>query len=136
MSVKRLDIEDYLKYDYNDLLVKMTDNEIDKVAEWCNKLINEQQKIENNIINKVEDIMTEARDKLDEFYQGAFDTDFMNFNREDLFDGYGVERYTIETALKKLRPDFPFFENLDKSERKKMINILINSLRETGAYWN
>ena len=44
--------------------------------------------------------------------------------------------YTVDEAVKKLRPDFPFFENLDSFERENLIDTLIDSLDAFGAYWD
>lgn len=58
------------------------------------------------------------------------------FDEEDFSDCEDNIDYTIEEAVKKLYPDFPFFENLGSFERENLIDTLVDSLDRFDAYWD
>lgn len=137
MSVNKSDVEFYIERDYGDFLERMTDDEIDDVLSWCNKLIRTRQKIENDIKTNIEIAISELKDRFDELYNGNIDISFITeFNMDDIIDADGNFNYTVDEAVKKLRPDFPFFENLDSFERENLIDTLIDSLDAFCTYWD
>lgn len=137
MSVNKSDVEFYIERDYGDFLERMTDDEVDDVVNWCNKLIRTRQKIENDIKTNIKIAISELKDRFDELYNGNIDISFITeFDMDGITDTDGNFNYTVEEAVNKLRPDFPFFENLDSFERENLIDTLIDSLDAFGAYWN
>ena len=137
MSVNKSDVEFYIERDYGDFLERMTDDEIDDVLNWCNKLIRTRQKIENDIKTNIEIAISELKDRFDELYNGNIDISFITeFDMDNVTDTDDNFNYTVDEAVKKLRPDFPFFENLDSFERENLIDTLIDSLDAFGAYWD
>lgn len=137
MSVNKSDVEFYIERDYGDFLERMTDDEIDDVLNWCNKLIRTRQKIENDIKTNIEIAISELKDRFDELYNGNIDISFITeFDMDNITDTDDNFNYTVDEAVKKLRPDFPFFENLDSFERENLIDTLIDSLDAFGAYWD
>lgn len=137
MSVNKSDVEFYIERDYGDFLERMTDDEIDDVVEWCNKVIKKRQKIEKDVLTNIEIAVSEMKDKIDELYHGNIDISFITmFDEEDFSDCEDNIDYTIETAVKKLYPDFPILENLDSFERENLIDTLVDSLDRFNAYWD
>lgn len=136
MSIKKKDIQYFIQKECNNFVGKITKDEIYDLVEWCNRLIKERQKIEDDIVSKIRVALSEAKEQIDNFYKGAFDTDFMLFSRSDLYDGYGVEIYTIEMAVEKIHFSFPYFTNLDTIERKKLMDTLVEFLDANGAFWD
>nr|DAE45515.1 MAG TPA: hypothetical protein [Caudoviricetes sp.] len=137
MSVNKNDIEFYIEREYGDFLERMTDDEIDDVVEWCNRVIEERQKIEKDILTNIKIAMSEAKDTIEELYHGKIDISFITmFDEEDFSDCEDNIDYTIETAVKKLYPDFPILENLDSFERENLIDTLVDSLDRFDAYWD
>lgn len=137
MSINKSDVEFYIERDYGDFLERMTDDEIDDVLSWCNKLIRTRQKIENDIKTNIEIAISELKDRFDELYNGNIDISFITeFNMDNIIDADGNFNYTVDEAVKKLRPNFPFFENLDSFERENLIDTLIDSLDAFSAYWD
>lgn len=137
MSVNKSDVEFYIERDYGDFLERMTDDEIDDVVEWCNRVIRTREKIENDIIRNIEIAISELKDRFDELYNGNIDISFITeFDMDDINDADDNFNYTVDEAVKKLRPDFPFFENLDSFERENLIDTLIDSLDAFDAYWD
>lgn len=137
MSVNKSDVEFYIERDYGDFLERMTDDEIDDVVEWCNKLIRTRQKIEKDVLTNIKIAMSEAKDTIEELYHGKIDISFITmFDEEDFSDCEDNIDYTIETAVKKLYPDFPILENLDSFERENLIDTLVDSLDRFDAYWD
>lgn len=135
MSVNKNDVEFYIERDYGDFLERMTDDEIDDVVDWCNKVIEERQKVENDILRNINIAMSEARDKIDDLYAGNVDTSFITmYDESDFCDSNDNFDYTIEIAVKKLYPDFPIFENLDSFERENLIDTLVNALNLFNQY--
>mgnify|MGYP006871886647 CR=1 FL=1 len=135
MSVNKSDVEFYIERDYSDFLERMTDDEVNDVVEWCNRVITAREKIENDIITNIEIALSEAKDKIDELYAGSVDISFITmYDKVDFCDSDDNFNYTIEMAVKKLRPDFPFFENLDSFERENLIDTLIDSLNVFCVY--
>lgn len=137
MSVNKSDIEFYIERDYGDFLERMTDDEIDDVVEWCNKVIKKRQKIEKDVLTNIKIAMSEAKNTIEELYHGKIDISFITmFDEEDFSDCEDNIDYTIEEAVKKLYPDFPFFENLGSFERENLIDTLVDSLDRFDAYWD
>lgn len=137
MSVNKSDVEFYIERDYSDFLERMTDDEIDDVVEWCNKVIKKRQKIEKDVLTNIKIAMSEANDTIEELYHGKIDISFITmFDEEDFSDCEDNIDYTIETAVKKLYPDFPILENLDSFERENLIDTLVDSLDRFDAYWD
>lgn len=137
MSVNKSDVEFYIEREYNDFLESMTDNEIDDVVEWCNKLIRTRQKIEKDVLTNIKIAMSEVKNTIEELYHGKIDISFITmFDEEDFSDCEDNIDYTIEEAVKKLYPDFPFFENLDSFDRENLIDTLVDSLDRFDAYWD
>ena len=137
MSVNKNDVEFYIERDYGDFLERMTDDEIDDVVEWCNKVIKKRQKIEKDVLTNIKIAMSEANDTIEELYHGKIDISFITmFDEEDFSDCEDNIDYTIETAVKKLYPDFPILENLDSFERENLIDTLVDSLDRFDAYWD
>lgn len=137
MSVNKSDVEFYIERDYGDFLERMTDDEIDDVVEWCNKVIKKRQKIEKDVLTNIKIAMSEAKDTIEELYHGKIDISFITmFDEEDFSDCEDNIDYTIETAVKKLYPDFPILENLDSFERENLIDTLVDSLDRFDAYWD
>lgn len=137
MSVNKNDVEFYIERDYGDFLERMTDDEIDDVVEWCNKVIKKRQKIEKDVLTNIKIAMSEAKDTIEELYHGKIDISFITmFDEEDFSDCEDNIDYTIETAVKKLYPDFPILENLDSFERENLIDTLVDSLDRFDAYWD
>lgn len=137
MSVNKSDVEFYIERDYGDFLERMTDDEIDDVIEWCNKVIKKRQKIEKDVLTNIKIAMSEANDTIEELYHGKIDISFITmFDEEDFSDCEDNIDYTIETAVKKLYPDFPILENLDSFERENLIDTLVDSLDRFDAYWD
>lgn len=137
MSVNKSDIEFYIERDYGDFLERMTDDEIDDVVEWCNKVIKKRQKIEKDVLTNIKIAMSEAKNTIEELYHGKIDISFITmFDEEDFSDCEDNIDYTIEEAIKKLYPDFPLFENLDSFERENLIDTLVDSLDRFDAYWD
>lgn len=137
MSVNKSDIKFYIERDYGDFLERMTDDEIDDVVEWCNKVIKKRQKIEKDVLTNIKIAMSEAKNTIEELYHGKIDISFITmFDEEDFSDCEDNIDYTIEEAVKKLYPDFPFFENLDSFERENLIDTLVDSLDRFDAYWD
>lgn len=137
MSVNKSDVEFYIERDYGDFLERMTDDEIDDVVEWCNKVIKKRQKIEKDVLTNIKIAMSEANDTIEELYHGKIDISFITmFDEEDFSDCEDNIDYTIETAVKKLYPDFPILENLDSFERENLIDTLVDSLDRFDAYWD
>lgn len=135
MSVNKSDVEFYIEREYGDFLERMTDDEIDDVVEWCNRLITTREKIENDIIRNIEIAMSEMKDRFDELYHGKIDISFITeYDIGDINDADGNFDYTVEEAVKKLYPDFPIFENLDSFERENLIDTLIDSLDRFNQY--
>ena len=66
MNVSKNDIEFYIKREFSDFLEKMTDDEINEITHWCDALIRQRQKIENDIIRNIEIALSEAKDKIKE----------------------------------------------------------------------
>lgn len=135
MTVNKSNIEFYIEREFSDFLERMTDDEINKVTDWCNALIKKRQKLENDIITNVNITLSEAEDKVNELYHndyinrliGRIDEDYII---DEIFD------YTIEKAVSWLYPDFPIFENLDSFERENLIDYLLDSLEEFEMYWD
>ena len=135
MTVNKSNIEFYIEREFSDFLERMTDDEINKVTDWCNALIKKRQKLENDIITNVNIALSEAEDKVNELYHndyinrliGRIDEDYII---DEIFD------YTIEKAVSWLYPDFPIFENLDSFERENLIDYLLDSLEEFEMYWD
>ena len=137
MSVNKNDVEFYIEREFSDFLERMTDDEIDDVVSWCNRVIEERQKIEKDVLTNIKIAMSEAKDTIEELYHGKIDISFITmFDEEDFFDCEDNIDYTIETAVKKLYPDFPILENLDSFERENLIDTLVDSLDRFDAYWN
>lgn len=137
MSVNKSDVEFYIEREYGDFLERMTDDEIDDVVEWCNKVIKKRQKIEKDVLTNIKIAMSEANDTIEELYHGKIDISFITmFDEEDFSDCEDNIDYTIETAVKKLYPDFPILENLDSFERENLIDTLVDSLDRFDAYWD
>lgn len=137
MSVNKSDIEFYIERDYGDFLERMTDDEIDDVVEWCNKVIKKRQKIEKDVLTNIKIAISEAKNTIEELYHGKIDISFITmFDEEDFSDCEDNIDYTIEEAVKKLYPDFPFFENLGSFERENLIDTLVDSLDKFDAYWD
>lgn len=137
MSVNKSDVEFYIEREYGDFLERMTDDEIDDVVEWCNKVIKKRQKIEKDVLTNIKIAMSEAKDTIEELYHGKIDISFITmFDEEDFSDCEDNIDYTIETAVKKLYPDFPILENLDSFERENLIDTLVDSLDRFDAYWD
>lgn len=137
MSVNKSDVEFYIERDYGDFLERMTDDEIDDIVEWCNKVIKKRQKIEKDVLTNIKIAMSEANDTIEELYYGKIDISFITmFDEEDFSDCEDNIDYTIETAVKKLYPDFPILENLDSFERENLIDTLVDSLDRFDAYWD
>lgn len=137
MSVNKSDVEFYIEREYGDFLERMTDDEIDDVVEWCNKVIKKRQKIEKDVLTNIKIAMSEAKDTIEELYHGKIDISFITmFDEEDFSDCEDNIDYTIETAVKKLYPDFPIFENLDSFERENLIDTLVGALDRFDAYWD
>lgn len=137
MSVNKSDIEFYIERDYGDFLERMTDDEIDDVVEWCNKVIKKRQKIEKDVLTNIKIAISEAKNTIEELYHGKIDISFITmFDEEDFSDCEDNIDYTIEEAVKKLYPDFPFFENLGSFERENLIDTLVDSLDRFDAYWD
>lgn len=137
MSVNKSDVEFYIERDYGDFLERMTDDEIDDVVEWCNKVIKKRQKIEKDVLTNIKIAMSEANDTIEELYHGKIDISFITmFDEEDFSDCEDNIDYTIETAVKKLYSDFPILENLDSFERENLIDTLVDSLDRFDAYWD
>lgn len=137
MSVNKSDVEFYIERDYGDFLERMTDDEIDDVVEWCNKVIKKRQKIEKDVLTNIKIAMSEANDTIEELYHGKIDISFITmFDEEDFSDCEDNIDYTIETAVKKLYPDFPILENLGSFERENLIDTLVDSLDRFDAYWD
>lgn len=135
MSVNKSDVKFYIEREYGDFLERMTDDEIDDVVEWCNRLITTREKIENDIIRNIEIAMSEMKDRFDELYHGKIDISFITeYDIGDINDADGNFDYTVEEAVKKLYPDFPIFENLDSFERENLIDTLIDSLDRFNQY--
>lgn len=135
MSVNKSDVEFYIERDYGDFLERMTDDEIDDVLNWCNKLIRTRQKIENDIIRNIEIALSEAKDKIKELYHDKIDVSFIaTYDKVDFSDSDDNFEYTFEMAIKKLYPDFPILENLDSFDRENLIDCLIDSLITFGKY--
>lgn len=135
MSVNKSDIEFYIERDYGDFLERMTDDEIDDVVEWCNKVIKKRQKIEKDVLTNIKIAISEAKNTIEELYHGKIDISFITmFDEEDFSDCEDNIDYTIEEAVKKLYPDFPFFENLGSFERENLIDTLVDSLDKFDAY--
>lgn len=136
MSVNKNDVEFYIERDYGDFLERMTDDEIDDVVGWCNRVITTREKIENDIIKNIEIALSEAKDAIKELYHGKIDISFIiDGFKYDFSDPNNID-YTIETAVKKLYPDFPILENLDSFERENLIDTLVDSLDRFDAYWD
>ena len=134
MSVNKSDVEFYIERDYGDFLERMTDDEIDDVVEWCNKVIKKRQKIEKDVLTNIKIAMSEANDTIEELYHEKIDISFITmFDEEDFSDCEDNIDYTIETAVKKLYPDFPI---LDSFERENLIDTLVDSLDRFDAYWD
>lgn len=137
MSVNKSDIEFYIEREFNDFLERMTDDEIDDVVEWCNKVIKKRQKIEKDVLTNIKIAMSEAKNTIEELYHGKIDISFITmFDEEDFSDCEDNIDYTIEEAVKKLYPDFPFFENLGSFDRENLIDTLVDSLDRFDAYWD
>lgn len=136
MSVNKSDVEFYIERDYGDFLERMTDDEIDDVVEWCNRVIRTREKIENDIIRNIEIALSEAKNAIEELYHGKIDINFIIDGFKYDFSDPGNIDYTIETAVKKLYPDFPILENLDSFERENLIDTLVDSLDRFDAYWD
>lgn len=137
MSVNKSDVEFYIERDYGDFLERITDDEIDDVVEWCNKVIKKRQKIEKDVLTNIKIAMSEANNTIEELYHGKIDISFITmFDEEDFSDCEDNIDYTIETAVKKLYPDFPILENLDSFERENLIDTLVDSLDRFDAYWD
>ena len=135
MNVNKSDVEFYIERDYSDFLEKMTDDEIDDVVNWCNKLIRTRQKIENDIITNINIALSEAKNKIKELYHGKIDINFIiMYDAADFCDSEDNFDYTVEMAVKKLYPDFPIFENLDSFDRENLIDTLVDSLDKFDAY--
>lgn len=135
MSVNKSDVEFYIEREYGDFLERMTDDEIDDVVEWCNRLITTREKIENDIITNIEIAMSEVKDKIDDLYAGNVDISFITmYDKSDFCDSDDNFNYTIEMAVKKLYPDFPIFENLGSFERENLIDTLIDALEKFNQY--
>lgn len=135
MSVTKSDVEFYIERDYGDFLERMTDDEIDDAVDWCNKVIEERQKAENDILRNINIAISEARDKIDDLYASNVDISFITmYDKSDFCDSDDNFNYTIEIAVKKLYPDFPIFENLDSFERENLIDTLVDALNLFNQY--
>lgn len=135
MNVSKNDIEFYIKREFSDFLERMTDDEINEITHWCDALIRQRQKIENDIIRNIEIALSEAKDKIKELYHDKIDVSFIaTYDKVDFSDSDDNFEYTFEMAIKKLYPDFPILENLDSFDRKNLIDCLIDSLITFGKY--
>ena len=135
MSINKKDVEFYIEREFNDFLERMTDDEINDITEWCNKVIKQRQKIENDIITNIDIALSEAKDKIKELYHGKIDINFITmYDVADFCDSKDNFDYTVEMAVKKLYPNFPIFENLDSFDRENLIDTLIDSLDKFDAY--
>ena len=135
MSINKNDVEFYIEREFNDFLERMTDDEINDITEWCNKVIKQRQKIENDIITNIDIALSEAKDKIKELYHGKIDINFITtYDVTDFCDSKDNFDYTVEMAVKKLYPNFPIFENLDSFDRENLIDTLVDSLDKFDAY--
>lgn len=135
MSINKNDVEFYIEREFNDFLERMTDDEINDITEWCNKVIKQRQKIENDIIANIDIALSEAKDKIKELYHGKIDINFITtYDVADFCDSKDNFDYTVEMAVKKLYPNFPIFENLDSFDRENLIDTLVDSLDKFDAY--
>lgn len=135
MSINKNDVEFYIEREFNDFLERMTDDEINDITEWCNKVIKQRQKIENDIITNIDIALSEAKDKIKELYHGKIDINFITmYDVADFCDSKDNFDYTVEMAVKKLYPNFPIFENLDSFDRENLIDTLVDSLDKFDAY--
>lgn len=135
MSVNKTDVEFYIERQYSDFLERMTDDEIDDVVLWCNRVIRTREKIENDIKTNIEIAISELKDRFDDLYNGNIDISFITeFDMDDITDADGNFDYTVDEAVKKLRPDFPFFENLDSFDRENLIETLVDALNDFSQY--
>lgn len=135
MNISKNDIEFYIEREFSDFLEKMTDDEINEITYWCDALIRQRQKIENDIIRNIEITLSEAKDKIEKLYHGKIDVSFITmYINKDFFDSEDNFEYTIEMAIKKLYPDFPILENLDSFDRENLIDCLLDSLITFGKY--
>ena len=135
MSINKNDVEFYIEREFNDFLERMTDDEINDITEWCNKVIKQRQKIENDIIINIDIALSEAKDKIKELYHGKIDINFITtYDVADFCDSKDNFDYTVEMAVKKLYPNFPIFENLDSFDRENLIDTLVDSLDKFDAY--
>lgn len=135
MSVNKTDVEFYIERQYSDFLKRMTDDEIDDVVLWCNRVIRTREKIENDIKTNIEIAISELKDRFDDLYNGNIDISFITeFDMDDITDTDGNFDYTVDEAVKKLRPDFPFFENLDSFDRENLIETLVDALNDFSQY--
>lgn len=135
MNVNKSDVEFYIEREFNDFLERMTDDEINDITQWCNKVIKQRQKIENDIITNIDIALSEAKDKIKELYHGKIDINFITtYDAADFCDSKDNFDYTVEMAVKKLYPDFPIFENLDSLDRENLIDTLVDSLDKFDAY--
>lgn len=135
MSVNKSDVEFYIERSYSNFLERMTDDEIDDVVEWCNRVIRTRKKIENDITRNIEIVLSEAKDKIEELYHGKIDISFITmYDEVDFCNNDDNFNYTIEEAVKKLYPDFPIFENLDSFDRENLIETLVDALNNFSQY--
>lgn len=134
MSVTKSDVEFYIERDYGDFLERITDDEIDDVTDWCNRVIEERQKVENDVISAIDTALLNMKHEIEELYHGI-DIDFVTGYDAADFNDYGDNfDYTVEIAVKKLYPDFPIFENLDSFERENLIDTLVDALDRFNQY--
>lgn len=135
MSVNKSDVEFYIERSYSNFLERMTDDEIDDVVEWCNRVIRTRKKIENDITRNIEIVLSEAKDKIEELYHGKIDISFITmYDEVDFCNNDDNFNYTIEEAVKKLYPNFPIFENLDSFDRENLIETLVDALNNFSQY--
>lgn len=135
MSVNKSDVEFYIERSYSNFLERMTDDEIDDVVQWCNRVIRTRKKIENDITRNIEIVLSEAKDKIEELYHGKIDISFITmYDEVDFCNNDDNFNYTIEEAVKKLYPDFPIFENLDSFDRENLIETLVDALNNFSQY--
>lgn len=135
MTVNKSDIEFYIEREFSDFLERMTDDEINNVTNWCNKLIKDRQWVEKDIIVDVNTALSEAKDKINEIYHNDYINNLIGrVDEDDIIDE--IFDYTVEKAVSWLYSDFPIFENLGSFDRENLIDCLLDSLEEFEMYWD
>lgn len=130
MTVTKSDIIYYIERIGN-YLEDMTDDEMEDIALWCNRVITKRQIIEDDIIRNAEMAISAAQDSFDEVYRHKISVNFRELLSESsIIDDDDIYEYTIDKAIEKLYPDFPILENIDSFDRENIIDELADVLTE------